>query len=217
VIVKICGLTNAQDARAAIAAGADMIGFVFAEGSRRRVEADACGWISGLRGALRVGVFRDAEAAWIDSVAASAGLDLVQLHGREAPDLCVTLGGRARVIKAISVGSTIEWDRVALYDNVARILFDTASAAGGGSGATFDWGLLKGRALAQDCLLAGGLTAENVAGAIAMAQPGGVDVASGVEVSPGRKDHDTLWRFVAAARNAGDRVGCTGRRESAAR
>jgi phosphoribosylanthranilate isomerase len=205
VIVKICGLTNREDAVVASEAGADLLGFVFAAGSRRRVGTQDCGWIRALAGPRKVGVFRDQGREEIAAIRDAAGLDLVQLHGSETPDLCRELGGRSRVIKALAVGSSVAWDVVAAYEGQACILFDTATVDGGGCGTVFDWSLLTRRSTVEECLLAGGLTPENVAQAIAAARPGGVDVASGVETVPGRKDPEKLRRFIAAAREAGSR------------
>ncbi len=200
VTVKICGLTNAEDARAAASAGADFLGFVFVPASRRCLGPSAIGWIRPLGGTPKVGVFRDQDEATVVRVREEAVLDLVQLHGSEPPALCEALGGRARVIKAISVESGIDWGRVSEYAAVARILFDTASPGGGGTGRTFDWRLLAARPPGLEFWLAGGLDPDNVAGAVRAVQPAGVDVASGVEAAPGRKDAEKMRRFIAAVR-----------------
>jgi phosphoribosylanthranilate isomerase len=210
MIVKICGLTNPDDARVAIDAGADLLGFVFAPGSRRWAGWEACSWIRGICGARKVGVFRDQSVGEIAAIRREAGLDLVQLHGSEPPSACADLGGRERVIRAVAVARALDWAAVASIERVARVLFDTATARGGGSGEMFDWSLLANRPVASDCFLAGGLTPENVADAIAVVHPWGVDVASGVEAQPGRKDPEKLRRFVSAAREAGDRGQGTG-------
>jgi phosphoribosylanthranilate isomerase len=240
MIVKICGLTSAENARIAIAAGADLLGFVFTETSKRRLGREACSWIRGLaddsqvagggrwedgwqgsdgRGervvpsrvpdagpqtpVRRVGVFRNQDPAWIAEIAAQAGLDFIQLHGSETLEICERLGGRARVIKAIEVsGKAIDWARVAEYEQVARVLFDTASGTGGGTGRVFDWSVLRDRTVARDCVLAGGLRPDNVGEAIRLLRPAGVDVASGVEAVLGRKDAELVRRFIAVAREA---------------
>ena len=201
VTVKICGLTCAEDALAAREAGADYLGFVFFPASRRCLGEVDVEWIRKAAGA-KVGVFRDQARALVESVRESAGLDLVQLHGSETPDECEALGGRARVIKAISVRDFVDWGRVQAYATAARLLFDTASPTGGGTGAVFDWSLLAGRPAGLDHWLAGGLRPENVAAAIERVRPAGVDVASGVERSVGRKDPGTIRAFIAAVRAA---------------
>lgn len=203
-VVKICGLTTADDALAAAAAGADLLGFVFFPHSRRCLPAAAAPWIAALplEGVGRVGVFRDQEAGLIEELAAAAGLELVQLHGNEGPEVCARLGGRGRVIKAVSVEGPVDWGRVRAFGEVAQILFDTASPTGGGTGRTFDWSLLAGRPPGLSFWLAGGLHPANVGAAIALARPDGVDVASGVELAGGRKDPARMRAFVGAARAA---------------
>lgn len=201
VTVKICGLTNPEDALAAHAAGADYVGFVFFPASRRCLGEDAAAWISALPG-RKVGVFRDQPRADVERIRDAARLELVQLHGSETPEECAALGGRERVIKAISVTGAIDWRRVQACAGVARILFDTASPTGGGTGAVFDWSLLDGRPAGLELWLAGGLRPENVAEAIARVHPAGVDVASGVERSVGRKDPDRIRAFIDAVHAA---------------
>jgi phosphoribosylanthranilate isomerase len=203
VTVKICGLTNGEDALAAHAAGADYLGFVFFPGSRRRLDEGASRWLRGLPGA-KVGVFRDQPRATVERIRDGAGLDLVQLHGDEAPEACSALGGRERVIKAVSVTGPIDWPLVEAYAVVARILFDTASSNGGGTGRRFDWGLLEGRAPELEAWLAGGLDAANVGAALRSVRPAGVDVASGVEATVGRKDPAKIRAFIAGVRAAAE-------------
>ena len=205
VTVKICGLTSATDARAAAAAGADYIGFVFDPASRRCVGA-APAWIREIGGVAKVGVFRNHAVAAVARARDEVGLDLVQLHGDEPPESCAALGGRARVIKAVPVSGLVDWAAVARYAGVARILFDTASPTGGGSGRTFAWAALAGAPAGLEFWLAGGLTPENVAAAVAQARPAGVDVASGVEGPGGGKDEARMRAFVAAVRAAARQV-----------
>jgi phosphoribosylanthranilate isomerase len=202
VTVKICGLTGPADADAAARAGADFLGFVFFPTSPRFVGPAAVAWIRSVEGAPKVGVFRDQDPEWIASVRDGAGLAFVQLHGHESPALCAGLGGRERVIKALGVGEAIDWGAVAEYARVARVLFDTGSPSGGGTGRRFDWRLLGGAPADLPFWLAGGLTPANVAGAIAAVRPAGVDVASGVESAVGRKDADKIGAFIAAVRGA---------------
>lgn len=207
VTVKICGLTNPDDARAAVDVGADFLGFLFSPASPRYVGSAAAAWIRLVEGAHKVGVFRDQDPGLIRRVREDAGLDLVQLHGQETPELCAELGGWGKVIKAIPVDEGTDWGLVAAYGHVARVLFDTGSPTGGGTGRPFDWGLLAGVPPGLAFWLAGGLTPENVARALAEVRPAGVDVATGVEAAVGRKDLGKMRAFIAAVR------GSKGRRE----
>ncbi len=202
VTVKICGITGAADAHAAVAAGADYVGVVFYPGGRRNVGDGAATWISRVSGAPTVGVFLDQGPDEIRRTREEAGLALVQLHGHESPELCDELGGRNEVIKAIPVGGRIDWGLVKAYSQVARVLFDTASSSGGGTGRPFDWHVLASAPPEIDFWLAGGLRPTNVARALIQARPAGVDVASGVEAALGRKDPDKMRRFVEAVRGA---------------
>ena len=204
VTVKICGLTSLDDARAAVAAGADFLGFVFSPVSPRYMGSSAGAWIRLVEGAPKVGVFRDQDPGLIRGVQDDAGLDLIQLHGRETPYLCAELGGRERVIKAVPVDEATDWGLVAAYGQVARVLFDTRSPAGGGTGRPFDWGLLAGAPPALEFWLAGDLTPENVARALVEVMPAGVDVATGVEAAVGRKDAGKMRAFIAAVRGSGE-------------
>jgi len=196
ITVKICGLTSAFDAMVAAEAGADYLGFVFAPGSPRTLGPGDCPWIKALPFPAKVGVFRDQEAAFIAATAEAAGLAWVQLHGEEPPSFCAALGGAERVIKAIQVADRVDWELVRAYAPVARILFD----AGGGSGRSFPWELLRQPPWPLPFWLAGGLTPGNVAQAIAACAPAGVDVSSGVESAPGRKDPAKVRAFLAAVK-----------------
>ncbi len=204
--VKICGLTSPSDAGAAVEAGADVLGFVFFPASRRCLEPTAAEWIAEVRGAATVGVFRDQDDSLVRSVRETGDLDMVQLHGRESPELCAALGGRRRVIKAIHVSGAVDWAEVAAYAPVARILFDTASPTGGGTGRTFDWTVLADRPSGLEFWLAGGLSPDNVAEAVRTLRPAGVDVASGVESRVGHKDADRMRRLVKAVHEVDEEV-----------
>jgi phosphoribosylanthranilate isomerase len=202
VTVKICGLTSAEDARAAIAAGADYLGFVYFPASRRCLRPADSAWVRQLPGVPKVGVFRDQPATEVARLREEAGLDMVQLHGHESAEECALLGGPKRVIKAVSVAGLVDWRAVALWARNARILFDTASPAGGGSGRVFDWSVLSAAPFELSFWLAGGLRPDNVASAIEQTRPAGVDVASGVEAAGGRKDAARMRAFVGAVRAA---------------
>lgn len=202
-VVKICGITRARDADDAARAGADWLGINFWPGSKRFVPADAAPRLAGAArsaadGIAIVGVFVDQPVAEIEAISAAVGLDYVQLHGGESPALCARFGARA--IKAFAVRDETDVLRLDDYPQ-AIVLLDTPSTGFGGSGRTFDWTLAQtavggGRRI----LLAGGLDPENVAHAVGLVRPFGVDVASGVESAPGVKDPDKMRRFVAAAK-----------------
>lgn len=187
-------------------AGADFLGFVFAPGSPRTLELGDCAWIRALPMAGKVGVFRDQPLSFIEEVRERAGLSLVQLHGQEPPELCQALGGAERVIKAVPVQGSVDWSVVATYAAVARILFDS----GGGTGRVFPWQLLTCPPWPLGFWLAGGLKPGNVGVAIKLCRPAGVDVSSGVESAPGRKDPAKIRAFVRAVREGGRREAVTG-------
>jgi len=198
VRVKICGITCLEDALAAANLGADAVGFVFAA-SPRQVDPEAVrAIVSQLPPFVTaVGVFVNESVSRIQELRSFCRLDLVQLHGNETEKVVAQLG--SRVIKAVTVGIETPSD-VDGYGN-ATLLLDTYSAAApGGTGKSFDWSLAVGVAKKRPILLAGGLTPENVVQAIKMVRPYGVDVSSGVEIGPGRKDHARIEQFIRAAK-----------------
>jgi len=202
MIVKICGLTLVDDARVAAEAGADWIGLNFWAGSRRRVDRERARAIAAALPARvkKVGLFVNAAADEIDAIVDEVGLDLVQLHGDESVEFCRPYAARA--VRALRVGAAAD---LAPLENhpAATFLLDTPSAGYGGSGRTFDWSLaVAAHAYRRPFLLAGGLTPDNVAEAVRVVRPYGVDVAGGVERAPGHKDAERVRRFVAAARAA---------------
>jgi phosphoribosylanthranilate isomerase len=187
--VKICGITRPEDAEAAIFAGADAVGFNFCEKSPRYLQPDRAAAIETLN-ALRVGVFVNASPAEVAAVARAARLDIVQLHGDEDPQDFAPL----RVWKAhrVSPGWTLPFE-----PGTEAIVLDGPAP---GTGTTFDWSVAA--QVHVRFLLAGGLDAENVAEAIRMAKPWGVDACSRLESAPGVKDHEKVARFIRAARTA---------------
>ncbi len=201
--VKICGVTNLQDALAAADAGADALGFNFYRQSRRFIEPTAAREIVRQlpRNLLTVGVFvNEAHPDLVARMADEAGVSGVQLHGDESPEYCVGLAGRF-LIKALRVGPGFR-PQDALDYQVDAILLDAFDArARGGTGHLCDWTLARAtRELVPKLFLAGGLAPENVAEAIAVVGPYGVDAASSLEESPGVKDAARMRAFVAAAR-----------------
>ncbi|HWW91918.1 MAG TPA: phosphoribosylanthranilate isomerase [Vicinamibacteria bacterium] len=205
VLVKICGITSPGDARLAVEAGADALGFVFWPGSPRRVDPETARRIgAGLPPFVwRVGVFVDADQETLAATADAAGLDLLQLHGDEPPEAFAGLNRRA--LKALRVGGGFSPEMARPYEGrAAGLLLDTQEGgAPGGTGRSFDWSRARGLGERVGFLmLAGGLTPENVADAIAVVRPHAVDVSSGVESAPGRKDPRRVRAFVEAVRRA---------------
>lgn len=201
--IKICGITRAEDALAAAAAGADAIGLVFHPGSRRCVTPEQAAAICAVLPPFTatVGLFVDPEPAAVAAVVETVPLSLLQFHGSEAPALCRSFG--RPYLKALGVhpGADIK-GLVADYDDARGWLVDSHDpVAHGGTGRTFDWSLLAGLD-ASRLVLAGGLTAANVTAAIRRVRPAAVDVSSGVESAPGIKETDKLRAFINAARAA---------------
>lgn len=204
VAVKICGVTRPEDAALAAALGARYVGLNFWPGSKRFVSVDEGRAIARAvpPGVLKVGVFVNASADDIELVAMQVGLDLVQLHGDETPEECAALP--LRWLRALRMGGAADLDALASYPGAEAILLDAPSAGYGGSGRTFDWSLAA-RAVAvssRPIFLAGGLTPDNVAAAVAAVHPFAVDVAGGVESAPGIKDPDKLRRFLESVKGA---------------
>ncbi|MEZ4769535.1 MAG: phosphoribosylanthranilate isomerase [Caldilineales bacterium] len=210
VKIKICGLTNVQDAQVSAEAGADLLGFIFYKKSPRYVAPETVAGITAVlrltaRCPLLVGVFVNETPAVVAATLDRCGLDLAQLHGEETPDALAALAGRS--FKALRPRTADEAERaVARFAPLAAttgpaILLDAwHPALRGGTGDTGDWQVAAGVAAKYRVLLAGGLSPDNVTEAIRQVRPWGVDVASGVEASPGRKDHSRVREFVAAVR-----------------
>jgi phosphoribosylanthranilate isomerase len=208
VWVKICGTTNLEDAQAAVDAGADALGFVFAQ-SPRRVEPAVAGQITRAvpERIERVGVFVNETAESIGEIVREAGLTAVQLHGDVSPEFAHDIAsGELKVFKSIPVRGGFAASMIAFAEKggVSALLLDTA-ARRGGTGQSFDWHEVAERMPelgAIRIIVAGGLTPLNVAHAIRVLRPWGVDVVSGVEREPGRKDHEKVRAFVKAAKSA---------------
>lgn len=225
--IKICGTTNLEDAKLAVAAGADALGFIFAESPRRIAPADARAIIDQLPPTVeKVGVFVNETPERIQEIISSTGLTAVQLQGDETPQtadqlrkLCSTRRGTLRIFKAVGVAKGVEGvlREFTLSDAIDGVLLDSfaARAAGqsesahiarGGTGKTFDWkrasSFVPGLAKRTRVIIAGGLSPANVAEAIQVLAPWGVDVCSGVEQAPGRKDAAKVRDFVTAAHAA---------------
>ena len=199
--VKICGITNLEDAIMAVEAGADALGFVFFQRSLRYVSPENAAYIvNRLPPFVQiVGLFVNEELTVVNAIADRCGLDIVQLHGEETPDYC--RGITRRVIKAFRVKDAFSLDIMAEY-HVSGFLLDAWSpTAHGGTGTTFNWDLALHAAACRPLILAGGLTPENVAEAVVTVRPYAVDVSSGVESAPGKKDAVLVSRFIGATRS----------------
>lgn len=199
MFVKICGITSEDDALFAVAMGADAVGFVFAPSERQIAPQKAYDITRRLPPEiLTVGVFRDQHPDLVRRYAVQAGVKAVQLHGHEPPSDVAALTNSFRwVIKAFTAGSS----KVAIADeyNTDIVLLDAPNP---GSGKVFDWDMAGAIPSGVRLILAGGLTPDNVADAVERVQPWGVDVSSGVESSPGRKDATLVRRFIKNARDA---------------
>ena len=201
--VKICGLTTLEDALAAAKAGADLLGFVLVPSSPRRVTPEqAAGIVAGLRGCgVRlpcVGVVAGLAAVEVRELKRRCGLDLMQLHDEEAPEVAAALYPEAIVARAVAGPEALA--DLGRYRAYAYLLDARGPGPRTGPARPWDWRLLRSVALPGRIIVAGGLTPENVAEAVRVARPWGVDVASGVEAAPGRKDRAAMARFIRAVR-----------------
>jgi len=207
--IKICGITNREDAHRAAECGADAIGFVFAE-SPRRTTPEAAGKIMAELGPFvtGVGVFVDAPVDEVKRALEVSGCTVAQLHGDEGEEYIKSLASY-RVIKAIRVGASLDETNTGRYKKAGAILLDTYVAGQvGGTGRRFD-PAVAARLVKEGwrVIVAGGLRPENVGEVVSSVRPYGVDVSTGVEAAPGRKDREKVAQFIAAVR-AADREGC---------
>jgi phosphoribosylanthranilate isomerase len=204
VKVKICGLTNVEDALAAVEAGADLLGFLLWEKSPRCVTIETAREIARRLppATTRVGVFVDAKVEQVVFSLRICDFAALQFHGQESPAFCQQFS--VMKIKAFRIRDAASLQAMPAYDVVDAFLLDShVEGQPGGTGETFDWSLAAAaKKFGKPVFLAGGLTPQNVAAAVRAAQPFGVDVASGVESSPGKKDHQKMRDFVAAVRGA---------------
>jgi phosphoribosylanthranilate isomerase len=201
--VKICGITNAPDAQSAIEAGADALGFIFYEKSPRYVPLKQAAEIAKSWQPLimRVGVFVNPAEEFVLNAIAECGLTMLQFHGDEPPEFCTQFGLMS--MKAFRVHGPETLPEIPKYQTDAYLLDAYSSTTLGGTGEKFNWDLaVEAQKFGKPIFLAGGLTAENVAGAIRKVRPFGVDVSSGVESAPGKKDHAKVKAFIAAAKSA---------------
>ena len=205
--VKICGVTNLDDAAEAVRLGAWAVGLIHHEASPRDVDAAEAAAIGAAfrRKCQVVGVFVNPELEEVARAVEDAGLTMVQLNGEEGPSLCAEIARRTgvKVIKAIHVSSAADIHAAEAFRTDFHLFDRRARGQWGGTGKSFDWALLSGHRSEVPAIVAGGLRPDNVAEAISITHPYAVDVASGVEAEPGRKDHAAMQAFFEAAQAAG--------------
>jgi phosphoribosylanthranilate isomerase len=204
VRVKICGITSGDDALAAVDAGADALGFIFYEKSPRYVPFNAARDIIRVVPPFvaKVGVFVNPMEEAVRRALGECGIDTLQFHGDETPEFCQAFAP-LKVYKAFRIQNLESLASLPSYRTDAWLLDGFAADRLGGTGATFNWDLaVEAKKLGRPIILAGGLTAENVAEAVRRVRPFAVDVSSGVESAPGKKDHRMVRDFVASVRRA---------------
>lgn len=212
VQAKICGINDQAAMRSAVASGAAFVGLVFYPPSPRALDPQQAADLAALvpEGVVKVGLFVDPDNALIDTVLAEVRLDMLQLHGSETPERCRELRTRTGlpVMKAIKVADVGDVAAAHAYDgSVDWLMFDAkapdtmANALPGGNALSFDWTLLAGQEWPVPWMLAGGINPENVAAAVAASRAHVVDVSSGVESAPGRKDPARIEAFLDALKN----------------
>ena len=204
VKVKICGITSVEDALWAAQSGADALGLVFHEPSPRFVGLEAAAGIARQipLHIVKVGLFVDAPEETVLKAIAGCGLNLLQFHGHESPEYCLQFGLMS--MKAFRIRDEASLQELANYPTDAWPLDSYVADKPGGTGQRFNWDLARqALALGRPVFLAGGLTPENVAEAVRLVQPYGVDVSSGVEIGPGKKDPQKVRAFIQAAKKAG--------------
>jgi len=203
-LIKVCGITNLDDAECAAEQGADFLGFCFYPKSPRYISPDCTEWIVNRLpdDVKKAGVFVNTPVDRMNEIAEQCGLDILQLHGDESPEVAEMLG-LERVWKALPVWNDDDL-RLALDYPAAAVLVDSITANHrGGTGKTGDWELTARLARKRFVVLAGGLTPGNVGAAIRSVHPYAVDVCSGIEKNPGLKDYDRLRQFVKNVRHTG--------------
>jgi phosphoribosylanthranilate isomerase len=200
--IKICGITNLADAQTVIEAGADALGFIFFEKSPRYLSIEKAAEISRqLPALMRVGIFVNAPAEFILRAISEVGLTMLQFHGDEPPGFCAQFG--LMNMKAFRIRDEQSLAAIPNYQTAAYLLDAFSATTLGGSGEKFNWDLaIEAQKFGKPIFLAGGLTPENVADAVKKVQPFGVDVSSGVESAPGKKDATKVRAFIEAVRRA---------------
>jgi phosphoribosylanthranilate isomerase len=198
-LIKICGITNVEDATSAVRYGADALGFIFAESPRRVEPTQAKAIIEKVKSGnlLTVGVFVNEDPERIKEIAGYCGLNTLQLHGDESPEYCSGLGG-FRIIKALRMKDESVARVIPSYGDIFAFLLDTYSSdARGGTGKSFDWNLaIEAKSFGRPILLSGGIGLQNVEEAVRTVRPYGVDISSSIEQAPGRKDTNKMEELI---------------------
>ncbi len=204
VKIKICGITNAQDALDAVSLGTDAIGFIFAKESQRYITPEQAETIAMFLPPFVsvVGVFVNSTKDEIDEIVARCKLDVIQLHGNESPEFCKSMN--RRVIKAFHMAQETDVLPIAQYQGIisAALLDTKVHSMSGGTGKVFDWGLaIQAQSYEIPLILAGGISTQNIKKAQQLVNPYAVDLSSSVEASPGKKDYNKMREFIDAVRN----------------
>jgi phosphoribosylanthranilate isomerase len=200
VKVKICGITNLEDALASLFAGADALGFVFYKKSPRNISLSQAQNISRLlpKKILRVGVFVDADISTVKRIARACHLDMLQFHGHESSAYCQKFKGY-KIIKAFRIGTPEDLDKISKYKTFAYLFDSFSNTQFGGTGNKFNWKILAQSARIEPIIfVSGGLTAGNVRQAVKLLKPDWVDVSSSLELRPGKKNHQKIRKFIQA-------------------
>jgi phosphoribosylanthranilate isomerase len=202
--IKICGITCVEDAAAAVAAGADALGFNFYKPSPRYITPETAREIIKQlpRSVLTVGVFVNESQQMIRSVAGETGIAAVQLHGDESPTYCADLATKLLVFKTLAASRDVDIQLAGEYEVEAFLLDTEDRTLRGGTGRVFDWSIARQfKRFIPKLILAGGLSPENIQAAIETVRPYGVDACSSLEDTPGKKNHERMRAFVERARN----------------
>ena len=198
--LKICGITNLSDAEIAVDYGADAIGFVFAESERKVSKETVKNIVQKLPPFVTlVGLFVNEAAKGIKEICKYCGINTIQLHGNEPPDFLHNLR-QFKIIKAFRIRNESDIHQIETYQANAILLDGYVENKMGGTGTTFDWKIVKKIKTSSPIIIAGGLTHVNVLEAIKIAKPYGVDVSSGVEIHPGKKDKQLIRKFIDAVK-----------------
>jgi len=198
VKVKVCGITNLEDALASFFAGADALGFVFYKKSPRYIRPDKAANISGIlpKKIKRVGVFVDEKVSTVKKIAKLCGLDMLQFHGQESPEYCKKFKGY-KVIKAFRINKQKDLEGIFKYKTFAYLFDSFSNTQAGGTGNKFNWKILAQTARIRPIMfLSGGLAAGNIKKAVKLLKPDWVDASSSLESRPGKKDHKKIQKFI---------------------
>ena len=201
--VKVCGITNLEDALSGFFSGADALGFVFYKKSPRYIYPNKAANISRIlpKKIKRVGVFVDEKASTVKKIARLCGLDMLQFHGQESPEYCKKFKGY-KVIKAFRINKKEDLEGISKYKTFAYLFDSFSKTKLGGTGNKFNWKILaQAVKMKPSVFLSGGLTAGNIKKAVKLLKPDWVDVSSSLELCPGKKDHKKIQKFIRIVRS----------------